>query len=61
MDGIRTDVEGSAELLAALKDGDLNGAEDAMGQTNCPEGCYVEPDGHCCHGFKSLGLLMGLI
>ena len=27
----------------------------------CPEGCEVEPDGHCPHGGPSLLLAMGLI
>lgn len=35
--------------------------EDAMGTTDCPEGCYVEPDGHCPHGYASAGLTAGLI
>ena len=35
--------------------------EDAMGETDCPEGCTVEPDGICPHGFKSAGLTLGII
>ena len=27
----------------------------------CPEGCYVELDGRCSHGYKSVVLNMGLI
>ena len=29
--------------------------------TNCPEGCVVEPDGVCPHGFKSLALELGFV
>lgn len=36
-------------------------AEAYMGETRCPDGCVVEPDGYCSHGYKSLGLRMGLI
>lgn len=24
-----------------------------QGATDCPEGCVVEPDGHCSHGWLS--------
>jgi hypothetical protein len=27
----------------------------------CSDGCHVEPDGRCPHGFYSLGIRMGLI
>lgn len=27
----------------------------------CPEGCWVEPDGHCEHGYKSWLLVLGMI
>ena len=40
---------------------DYDEMEDAMGETDCPEGCYVEPDGICPHGFKSAGLTAGVI
>lgn len=36
-------------------------ADDAMGATDCPEGCVVEPDGHCPHGYMSAALTAGLI
>lgn len=28
-------------------------ADGLQGETDCPEGCAVEPDGHCCHGYLS--------
>lgn len=34
---------------------------DEMGCTDCPEGCEVEPDGHCSHGYESAGLTLGVI
>lgn len=40
-------------------------AEEAMDSgicpTNCPEGCVVEPDGTCPHGYDSIMLEAGLI
>lgn len=35
--------------------------EDQMGETDCPEGCYVEPDGVCPHGYLSAGRTAGII
>ena len=32
-----------------------------MGETDCPEGCSVEPDGTCPHGYESAGLTAGVI
>jgi hypothetical protein len=29
---------------------------DLEGETDCPEGCYVEPDGHCPHGYMAAAL-----
>lgn len=29
--------------------------------TECPEGCVVEPDGTCPHGYESILLMLGLI
>ena len=35
--------------------------EDQMGETDCPEGCTVEPDGTCPHGYLSAGRTAGVI
>lgn len=35
--------------------------EDFEGFTDCPEGCEVEPDGVCPHGFESAALTLGVI
>lgn len=32
-----------------------------MGNTDCLEGCKVEPDGQCSHGYESAGLTAGMI
>jgi hypothetical protein len=48
----------AAMLLAEIEDGD---ADDAMGETDCPSGCYVEPDGQCSHGYRSAALTLGVI
>lgn len=32
-----------------------------MGQTDCPEGCTVEPDGRCYHLYKSAARTLGII
>ena len=35
--------------------------DEGWSPTKCPEGCPVEPDGVCPHGFKSIALELGLI
>lgn len=35
--------------------------DDIMGATDCEEGCVVEPDGHCPHGYESAALTLGVI
>lgn len=46
----------AAELIDAVEGGlsmfDYE-ADDLQGQTDCPEGCSVEPDGYCRHGYLS--------
>ena len=27
----------------------------------CEDGCYVEPDGRCCHGYPSILIALGVI
>lgn len=36
-------------------------SECLMGQTDCPDECEVEPDGHCPHGYESAALTLGVI
>lgn len=33
--------------------------EDEDYPTRCPDGCRVEPDGYCPHGYRSLAQLAG--
>ncbi len=40
-----------AELLDAVEAG--ASTEDLEGATDCPDGCTVEPDGYCRHGYLS--------
>lgn len=50
------------DFIAELSDDDLEAmVMDSVVQTACPSGCEVEPDGECCHGYKSPLLLMGII
>jgi len=35
--------------------------EDAMGETDCPDGCVVESDGVCPHDYLSAGRTAGII
>jgi hypothetical protein len=55
----------AAEMLKAMVEDDseatLNDFDDAMGETDCPDGCIVEPDGYCSHGYRSAGLTLGVI
>lgn len=59
-----TDIQSpkaASELMDILEEEGMSEAEEAMGQTDCPEGCYVEPDGHCPHGYESAALTLGII
>lgn len=51
-------------LRAVTEDGasmfDID-ADDLMGDTDCPDGCNVEPDGTCPHGYESAALTLGVI
>jgi hypothetical protein len=49
------------ERLSAAVEDDFDDADDLMGDTDCPDHCNVEPDGHCPHGFESAALTGGII
>jgi hypothetical protein len=52
----------AARLYEVVEEtGSLFDAEELMGETDCPEGCKVEPDGHCSHGYESAALTAELI
>lgn len=45
------------EAIELLKEWEWDGGCEAA----CPEGCWVEPDGYCEHGYASWLLAFGLI
>ena len=45
----------------AAEDDSWDVVEELMGETDCPSGCYVEPDGTCAHGWRSGGLSAGIV
>ena len=48
--------------LCLLKTIELGGdTDEAMGLTDCPDGCEVEPDGICPHNYLSAGRSLGVI
>lgn len=53
------------ELEKAINDDGMSPfsveADEMMGTTDCPEGCTVESDGTCPHGYISAGLTLGVI
>jgi hypothetical protein len=50
----RPSPDAAEELEASMDFEDL-------GKTDCPEGCTVEPDGTCPHGYLSAGLTGGWV
>lgn len=52
--------EAAATLMDAIAE-DAGDAGDVMGETDCPHGCVIEPDGTCSHGFESAALTAGVI
>lgn len=48
--------DAARELVDAVADGlsmfDME-TDDLQGATDCPDGCTVEPDGYCRHGYLS--------
>lgn len=57
-----TILKRTRELISNFTDEDLEILMfDSVVPTACPEGCEVEPDGKCCHGYPSPLLTMGMI
>lgn len=46
------------EFVEGFDVDDFETLMDSVVPTACPEGCEVEPDGSCCHGFRSINLLL---
>ena len=63
MAGTKDSPEAAKELsnMLTIPDASFSELEDMMCATDCPEGCEVEPDGYCSHGFRSAGLTLGII
>lgn len=51
----------ASELERMVDEDEAHEADEAMGATDCPHGCHVEPDGDCPHGYQSAGLTLGVI
>jgi len=58
---MKASTKAAKKLLRAMNAGNFERAEDLMGETDCKEGCYVEQDGSCEHGYASAGLTAGAI
>jgi hypothetical protein len=56
-DIIREEQAFAADMLADLEHGDFDWDMDG----ECADGCIVEPDGRCPHGYRSWLLVAGLI
>lgn len=46
---------------AGIAEDDFNTLSDSIVPACCSEGCEVEPDGKCSHGFPSVLIAMGVI
>jgi hypothetical protein len=49
----------AADLIDLIEGGVY--VDEEQGYTDCPEGCIVEPDGICSHGYESAALTAGVI
>lgn len=61
----RPGVKPSPDAAKALKTEIANDGpspdDSILGATDCPEGCVVEIDGHCPHGYMSASMTFGAI
>lgn len=57
----RESDEAGRRLEEAAEDDSWDVVEELFGETDCPHGCYIEPDGRCAHGWLSAALSAGLI
>lgn len=59
-----TSDNAAQELKQAIEDGlspfDYE-CDIMMGETDCPDGCTVEPDGYCYHGYLSAARTLNII
>ena len=64
IDPLRPSPDAAADLIDAIESGFSwlqVVVRDLMGTTDCPDGCVVESDGHCAHGFRSAALTAGMV
>lgn len=62
MADLKSSPDAAARVWEVLDSwGERDDPDELMGETDCPEGCLVEPDGQCPHGFLSAGRSAGLI
>ena len=64
IDPLRPSPDAAADLIDAIESGFSwlqVAVRDLMGTTDCPDGCVVESDGHCAHGFRSAALTAGMV
>ena len=60
--GEKPSPDAAASLQSDIEYGySPNELEDYMGLTDCPEGCDVEMDGVCEHGWLSAAMTLGLV
>jgi hypothetical protein len=60
---VRPSPDAARELVESLDDPELmlDDGDALMGATDCRQGCVVEPDGACPHGYEAAALTAGLI
>ena len=51
----------AAQVLQSAMQSSERDADELMGQTDCLEGCEVEPDGTCSHGWESAARTVGAV
>jgi hypothetical protein len=57
----RESDQAARRLEEAAEDDAWDVVEELFGDTDCPSGCQVEPDGRCPHGWLSAALTAGVI
>jgi hypothetical protein len=57
----RVSPQAAHELEEAAAEDRWEEADELLGATDCEHGCTVEPDGSCCHGWRSAALSAGLV
>jgi hypothetical protein len=53
--------EVARRINEACEDDNRDDVGELLGETDCPHGCHVEPEGRCPHGWLSAALTAGVI